>query len=60
MFQRALQSKEKVLGPEHTLILGKVYNPGTLYKSQGKLVGAEQIYQRSLQGYKKAWGGSTR
>jgi tetratricopeptide (TPR) repeat protein len=27
-----------------------------LYKTQGKLVEAEQMYQRALQGYEKAWG----
>ena len=30
------------------------YNLGLLYADQGKLVEAEQIYQRALQGYKKA------
>jgi hypothetical protein len=29
---------------------------GLLYANQGKLVEAEQMYQRALQGYEKAWG----
>ncbi|KFY30536.1 hypothetical protein V494_08120, partial [Pseudogymnoascus sp. VKM F-4513 (FW-928)] len=29
---------------------------GLLYASQGKLVEAEQMYQRALEGYEKAWG----
>ena len=32
------------------------YNIGNLYNRQGRPVEAEQIYQRALQGYEKAWG----
>ena len=32
------------------------HNLGLLYADQGKLVEAEQMYQRALQGYEKAWG----
>ncbi|OBT52297.1 hypothetical protein VE04_07697, partial [Pseudogymnoascus sp. 24MN13] len=32
------------------------YGLGFLYADQGKLVEAEQMYQRALQGYEKAWG----
>ena len=32
------------------------YNLALLYADQGKLVEAEQMYQRALQGYEKAWG----
>jgi tetratricopeptide (TPR) repeat protein len=32
------------------------HNLGLLYVDQGKLVEAEQMYQRALQGYEKAWG----
>ncbi|KUJ16015.1 uncharacterized protein LY89DRAFT_101127 [Mollisia scopiformis] len=32
------------------------HNLGILYSVQGKLVEAEQMYQRALQGYEKAWG----
>jgi Tfp pilus assembly protein PilF len=36
--------------------LNTVNNLANLYKTQGKLVEAEQMYQRALQGKKKAWG----
>ncbi|KAH8598606.1 hypothetical protein B0O99DRAFT_567078 [Bisporella sp. PMI_857] len=32
------------------------HNLGLLYADQGKLVEAEQMYQRALQGYEKVWG----
>jgi tetratricopeptide (TPR) repeat protein len=32
------------------------FNLGYLCNNQGKLVEAEQMYQRALQGYEKAWG----
>jgi len=32
------------------------YNLGSVYIDQGKLVEAEQMYQRALQGFEKAWG----
>ena len=56
MYQRALQGKEKVWGPDHTSTLDIVINSGILYKSQGKLDEAEKMYQRALQGKEKAWG----
>jgi tetratricopeptide (TPR) repeat protein len=56
MYQRALQGKEKALGPEHTSTLDTVNNLGLLYADQGKLVEAEQMYQRALQGKEKALG----
>ncbi|CAG8982040.1 hypothetical protein HYALB_00013901 [Hymenoscyphus albidus] len=56
MYQRALQGKEKALGPDHTSTLDTVNNLGTLYSNQGKLVEAEQMYQRALQGKEKALG----
>lgn len=33
-----------------------LHNLGILYADQGKLVEAEQMYQRALQGKEKAWG----
>ena len=56
MHQRALQGKEKALGPDHTSTLGTVNNLGILYSDQGKLEEAEEMYQRALQGYEKALG----
>ncbi|PQE27753.1 hypothetical protein CJF31_00009986 [Rutstroemia sp. NJR-2017a BVV2] len=56
MYQRALQSYEKELGPEHRSTLDTVNNLGVLYAGQGKLVEAEQMYQRALQGKEKELG----
>ena len=56
MYQRALQGKEKALGPRHTSTLDTVNNLGNLYSDQGKLDEAEKMYQRALQGYEKALG----
>ncbi len=56
MYQRALDGKEKVWGPEHTSTLNTVNNLGILYKGQGKLVEAEKMYQRALDRKEKAWG----
>jgi len=36
--------------------LGLFHQLGLLCADQGKLVEAEQMYQRALQGYEKAWG----
>ena len=43
MYQRALEGKEKVLGPDHTSTLGTVNNLGSLYADQGKLGEAEKM-----------------
>ncbi|MCJ1429508.1 hypothetical protein MMC29_007423, partial [Sticta canariensis] len=56
MYQRALNGKEKALGPDHTSTLNTVNNLGILYENQGKLVEAEKIYQRALDGYETALG----
>src|SRR2546423_3731577 len=37
-------------------LAAECHNLGNLYADQGKLVKAEQMFQRALQGYKKAWG----
>ena len=52
MYQRALNRYEKALGPEHTWTLDIVNSLGKVYLDQGKLVEAEMIYQRALDGYK--------
>jgi tetratricopeptide (TPR) repeat protein len=56
MYQRALEGKEKALGPEHTSTLETVGNLGILYQNQGKLDEAEKMYQRALEGQEKALG----
>jgi Tfp pilus assembly protein PilF len=39
---------EKALGPDHPSTLNTVNNLESLYKAQGKLSEAEQMYQRAL------------
>jgi tetratricopeptide (TPR) repeat protein len=50
MFIRALEGREKALGPDHILILETLNNLGILYYDQGKLAKAEKICIRALQG----------
>ncbi|KAL0939237.1 NB-ARC and TPR domain protein [Colletotrichum truncatum] len=56
MYERALQGREKALGPDHTSTLTTVNNLGILYKAQGRLAEAEAMYKRALQGKEKALG----
>ena len=46
MSKRALNGKEKALGPDHPSTLGAVHNLGLFFKNQGRLVEAETMYQR--------------
>ena len=48
MHLRALAGKEKAQGPEHTSTLNIINNLGNLYKAQGKMKEAEDIYLRAL------------
>jgi tetratricopeptide (TPR) repeat protein len=56
MYGRALRGKEDALGPTHTSTLDTVNNLGNLYKAQGRLDEAEQMYERVLRGYEAAIG----
>ena len=56
MYQRALQGKKKAWGLDHTSTLVIVNNLANLYKTQGKLVEAKQMFQRALRGYETAIG----
>jgi hypothetical protein len=49
-----VQGKEKTWGPDHTSTLDTINNLEILYADQGKMVEAEQMYQRALQGCQKA------
>ncbi len=50
---RALRGYEKAWGLEHISTLDTVNNLGNLYSNQGKLVEAEKMYQRALEGYER-------
>ena len=52
MYERALQRKAKVWGPEHASILDTVNNLGLLYADLRRLEEAEKTYQQGLYGYK--------
>ncbi|PQE14722.1 kinesin light chain 1 protein [Rutstroemia sp. NJR-2017a BBW] len=63
MYLRALQGREKALGPDHTSILHTINNlsnlysnQGSLYSDQGKLAKGEKMYLRALEGYENALG----
>ncbi|KAK4895648.1 hypothetical protein LTR49_028256 [Elasticomyces elasticus] len=47
---------EETWGPKHTSTLDTVNNLAILYKSQGKMQEAEEMYLRALREYKEAWG----
>ena len=46
MYEGALNSREKTLGPDRTSTLRTVRRLGSLYKDQGKLKEAEEMNQR--------------
>jgi tetratricopeptide (TPR) repeat protein len=54
-----LQGYEKALGAEHTSTLDAVTCLGILYRDQGKLAEAEEMYMRALQGHENALGAET-
>ncbi len=47
MYLRALTGYEKAWGPEHTSTLDTVNNLGNLYRDQGKMKEAEDMFQRA-------------
>jgi tetratricopeptide (TPR) repeat protein len=50
MYVRALRGYEKALGAEHMSALNTVNSLGNLYKDQGKMAEAEELYVRALRG----------
>ncbi|KAH8652837.1 hypothetical protein BGZ61DRAFT_511124 [Ilyonectria robusta] len=56
MYRRALDGKEKALGPDHTSTLDTVNNLGLLYNDQGRLQDAEAMYWRALDSKEKVLG----
>jgi tetratricopeptide (TPR) repeat protein len=53
---RALEIREKALGPEHTDVATSLNNLASLYRRQGKYVKAEPMYTRALNIREKALG----
>ena len=56
MFQHALATREKVLGPEHPQTLTSVNNLAVLYQAQGRYGEAEPLYRRALATKEKVLG----
>jgi len=48
LFQRALEIRERVLGPQHPDMANSLNNLANLYSDQGKYEQAEPLYQRAL------------
>jgi tetratricopeptide (TPR) repeat protein len=56
LFQRALEIRGKVLGPEHLEVAISLNNLASLYFRQGKYLETEPLYQRALGILEKALG----
>ena len=56
MFRRALKGREKAFGRDHKSTLTAVNQLGLLYRDQGKLDKAEEMFWRAREGYEKALG----
>ena len=56
LLQRALEGRERVLGPEHPDTLTSVDNLAVLLESTGDYVQAEPLYRRALEGYERVLG----
>ena len=53
MHRQALETREKVLRPEHPDTLTSVSNLGLVLSSQGEYEEAEAMHRRALEGYEK-------
>ena len=56
LYQRALDIREKALGPEHPNVAQSLNNLAELYRTQGQYAQAEPLYQRALGIREKALG----
>ena len=56
LYQRALEAREQVLGPEHPDTLRTVNNLANLYTDQGKFELAEPLFQRALEASERVLG----
>jgi lipopolysaccharide biosynthesis regulator YciM len=52
----ALRGYEEALGAKHTSTLDTVYNLGNLYRDNGEVSKARQMYARTAEGYKQVEG----
>jgi Tfp pilus assembly protein PilF len=56
LYSKGGESGEDRKDDRRTITHDAIHLLGDLYASQGKLVEAEQMYQRALHGKEKAWG----
>ncbi|KAF5235111.1 hypothetical protein FAUST_7283 [Fusarium austroamericanum] len=56
MYQRALQARQKVLGPEHPDTLASIGHLGLILESLGRYEEAELMHRRDLEGSEKVLG----
>ncbi|CUS15721.1 unnamed protein product, partial [Tuber aestivum] len=56
MNRRALEGREKTLGPDHPNTLTSVSNLASVLESQGKYTQSEAMNRRALEGHEKTLG----
>jgi hypothetical protein len=56
LYRRALEARERVLGPEHPDTLRSVNNLAELLRGKGDHAGAEPLYRRALEGNERVQG----
>ena len=56
MYERALEARERVLGPEHPSTLGSVNNLATLLYRKGDYAGAQPLVERALEARERVLG----
>ena len=56
MHRRAMEGREKTLGPKHKDTLRSIYRVGVALYEQGKYADAEEIYRRAMEGREKTLG----
>ena len=53
---RALEARERTLGPDHAYTLSSVNDLASLLNKRGQLDEAEPLYRRALDGYERTLG----
>jgi tetratricopeptide (TPR) repeat protein len=56
LYRRALEARERMMGPEHPDTLDSVNNLALLLQAEGDLAGAEPLYRRALDGREQVLG----
>ena len=56
LYKRALEIREKALGPEHPYVAHTLRNLAALFWEHGRYAEAEPLYKRALEIFEKALG----